>query len=221
MAMQTRALADFLPLLAPNAPAVPGPVAEQALRLAAVEFCERTRCWRHITERTLRRAESCLVAPEYAAIFEIESATFDGVLLEATQFSNFEQGAAETSPAQPRYVTQSGPDTVTVFPFQEGQLILSLFLKPRSGTDGYTPSNYDDDIDEPGNQVPDFLFVQHAEAIVAGALDRVLNIPGQTYTNPARAAEYKALFERAVNGHFARNLRGQHRAPTRVRPNHF
>jgi len=99
----------------------------------------------------------------------------------------------------------------------EGRLTLSMFLKPRVGADGVTRDTYDGDSDEPANNVPEFLFVQHAEAIVAGALNRVLNLPGQVFSNPARAAQYLMAFERNVDTHFALNVRGQHRAPARVR----
>lgn len=220
MALPTRALADFMPMLLPNAPAVPWPVAEQALRLAAVEFCERTRCWRHITQRSIRRRSNTIVTPDFAAIFEIENATLNGFPLEPTQFSDIALGRDGDGGAA-RYITQTGPDSVTVLPFEEGDLTLSLFLKPRSGSDGVVLSGYDDDIEDRANVVPEFMFIQHAEAIVAGALSRVLKIPGQTYTNPPRGDEYMLLFERSVNNHFARNVRGQHRAAARSRPNYL
>jgi len=222
MALETRALADFMPLLLPNAPDAPWPVAEQCLRLAAAEFCERTRCWRQVTRRRITRATSCLVAPEYATIHEIENASIDGMDLTPTQFSDIDWQASESEQAgQPKYITQTSADTITLMPFAEGELFISVFLKPRVGLDGVIPSDYDEDTEDRANVVPDFLFVKHAETIAFGALNRLLNIPGQPYTNPARAAEYALMFERAVNTHFASNLRGQHRAAARVRPDHF
>ncbi len=221
MAVTTRILTEFMPLLMPNCPACPEPVAEQALRLAAAEFCERTRCWRHITERTIRRSESCIVAPEYATIHEIENASFDGLPLTPTQFSDVDLGAEAQGDGTPQYITQSGPDRLIVMPFREGRLTISLFLKPRVGTDGLVLDTYGQDTDDPANQVPEFLFTQHAETLVNGALWRILSLPGQPYSNPTRAAECLAMFERKVDGHFAMNIRGQHRAPARSRPVYF
>ncbi len=222
--MQTLALHKFLPLLLPNVPACPEPVAEQALRLAAAEFCERTRCWRHVTKRTVRRSENIIVAPDYAAIFEIETAAFDGVDLIATQFSDIQLGEDDGN-GFPKYVTQSGPDRLDLLPFQEGTLVLSLFLKPRVGVESLYESTYSTpgsgDYDDPADVVPAFLFTQHAETITFGALDRIMNLPGQSYSNPARAGSYKLMFERRVDTHFASNVRGQQRAPARTRPSYY
>lgn len=220
--MQTRDLEDFFPLVLPNAPAVPVPVAEQCLRQAAVEFCERTRCWRHMVTRTVRRDVSTVVTPSYAVIHEIESATFDGVRLQPTQFSHVEQGQDPASlTGSPRYITQSEPGTVMLIPFQEGTLILSLFLKPRSGVEPVVPSAYSDGPDVAANVVPEFLYSQFGEVIAAGALSRILALPNQTYTDPNRAGFYLAKFERAADSQFHHHIKGEHRAAARTRPSYF
>jgi hypothetical protein len=219
--MQTTPIHTLLPLLLPNAPGVPDPVAIQALRLAAVQFCERTRCWRHVITRRITRETSCVVAPEYASIHEIESAFHNGRKLTPTQFSQFDEettlepgAVATTGPAN--YITQVAPDEVSVMPFEAGELKLTLFLKPRAVLDLDPDAAYFDE--DEGNVVPTFLVVQHAEALVAGALYRILNLPNQKFTNPARGGEYFLTFEQAANSHFARNIRGQHRAAIRIRP---
>ena len=48
--MPTVQLSQFLHMVLPYAPGLPVMTAEHELRLAAIEFCERTRCWRHMIE---------------------------------------------------------------------------------------------------------------------------------------------------------------------------
>ena len=57
-------LQTLFPLILPKAPGCPGVTAAQQARLAAIEFCERSRCWREITTVTVDAAgEAALVAP--------------------------------------------------------------------------------------------------------------------------------------------------------------
>jgi hypothetical protein len=194
---------------------------EQALRLSAIEFCERTRCWRQIVSRPIRRDTTSLVAPAYATIHEIETATWEGLPLIPTQFSNVQNDIANpVGGGNPAYITQISPGAVTVIPFAEGLLVLSLFLKPKVSNDLAATSSYgpgDDDI----NVLPEFLLVQHGEHLAAGALHRILSLPGQAYSDLNLAAAFHNTFERGVNTHFARNIKGQQRAPARTRPSYF
>lgn len=220
MAIITRPIEDFHRLVLPYASECPYPMVCQSIRLAAIEFCERTRCWRYVTNRTLSRDTAAIVAPSFATIFEIEKASWeDGTDLQPTQFSDVEAGAdllLETG--TPQYVTQNAPNSVTVIPFMAGVLTLSLFLKPKAVADDN--GIYDND-DEDINVLPDFLFVQHGESIAAGALARILALPHQPYTDLAKAGGYNAIFNRAMDTHFASNLKGQHRAVARSRPHYF
>lgn len=221
-----RPLEDFFPLVMPYADMAPSPMVQQALRLSAVEFCERTRCWRHITTRTVLREESTIVTPPYATIFEIESATFNGLRLIATQFTQIEQGVDDQGGGQPAYISQKSPQSVTLIPrpmdgLDPAVLVLSMFLKPKCATEQPVASSYDPETDDDYNVVPEFLLVQHAESIAAGALRRLCDIPGQSFTDPGRAASSMALFERACDNHFRSNLRGEHRAPSRSRAQYF
>lgn len=87
----------FFPLVLPFASGVPEPYAEQAIRLSAVRFCERTRCWRHLIKRRVDAFDVTLdppaapmslnILPPYATIFEFEFATWNGNPLTPTQFS--------------------------------------------------------------------------------------------------------------------------------------
>jgi hypothetical protein len=108
----------FLPLVMPHCPGAPEFVATRNLRLAAIEFCERTRCWRHLTTATITGDGQAIAAPAYAAIHLIEDATWeDGQRLTPIQFSDVdEEAAANATDAPPAYITQAEYNTIRVIP---------------------------------------------------------------------------------------------------------
>lgn len=205
----------FLPLVKPFCYACPNNVAEQYIRLAAIEFCERTRAWRYIITAPLEGNNEAIIAPPYATVHEIENAYWNDVELQPTQFSDArpEDLIATVDAGTPRYITQMNPSTVTVLPFAEGTLRLTVFLKPRSGS--YFGMDAGNPLRNFYNQVPEFLWIQHAETIARGALARILTIPNQPFTDPQRAGECLAYFERTMDAKFSHQIRGQQRARRR------
>lgn len=213
----TISLTKFLPLVLPHVPECPQAIATFNLRLAAIEFCERTRCWRHLTSVAIAKDGRAISAPIYAAIHQIESAVFDTDLpLEPIQYSDVDEASfAEQAGSQPRYITQAQYNTVRVLPFKEGTLKLSLFLKPVNGsemwtdTDGIVTDSYD--------AVPEFIYKMHAEHIACGALTRLMAQPNKPWSNPQLAGVYGQKFEGAMDNFFSANMTGQQRAPRRTR----
>lgn len=223
-------ISSFLPLITIHASAVPHPVAEQQTRLAAIEFCERTRCWRHMIRRQIDvfdggcGSPSIRLMPPYATIFEWEFAYFNEAKLTPMQFSDvdFTQRDSGDITGPPTHITQTEPGLVALIPPPDasGGLYMSVFLKP-IGSDEWSGGTYDMDEDDDLNVLPDFLLTHHAESIARGALARILAIPGQTYTDMPRAAAYAADFHDRMDHRFNNNLRGQQRAPARARPHNF
>lgn len=218
MALVLVPLDRILPLILPNAPGCPHMTALLHARMAAVEFCERTRCWRHATTLTVTGVDEALVTPAEAAIHEIETASANGVPLTPTQFTDIVRWGAGGGP--PQYITQTNANSVSVFPNEgEVELELTLFLKPRSdsarGTDPADP------LRDPYDVVPDWMISQHADILAAGALSRVLLIPDQPWTDPKAAAFHLARFLEGKTDKFASNLRGQQRARARTRAHWF
>jgi hypothetical protein len=213
----TVSLTHFLPLVLPHAPECPPAIATFNLRLAAIEFCERTLCWRHLSTVTLNADGQALSAPPYAAIHRIESAVFDGeTKLEPLQFSDVDEKTFEnTAGTPPKYITQAKYNTVRVLPFKTGTLALSLFLKPVNGTemalddDGIVTDAYD--------VVPDFIYKMHAEQIAAGALARLLAQPGKPWSDMNAAMLYGQRFNAVMDQHFSVSLTGQQRARRRTK----
>ncbi|HEV8034387.1 hypothetical protein [Yoonia sp.] len=214
-------LRKFLPLVLPHAPGCSDFVATFNLRIAAIEFCERTLCWRHISNVTLNKDGKALTAPPYAAIHKIESATFDDeIALEPLQYSHVDEAAfAETAGATPQYITQAEYNKVRVLPYREGKLSLSLFLKPVNGSEMI--EDFDGMVSDAYDVVPEFIYTMHAEAIAAGALSRLLVQPNKPWANPQAAMMWGQKATDAMETHFTANITGQHRARRRTKYHDF
>jgi hypothetical protein len=216
--MPNVSLSAFLPLVHPHAPGCPDFIAILALRHAAIEFCERTKCWRHISSVTLTTNGQALVTPNTATIHLIEEATLDGVSLAPVQFTDIspDELSGITQAGQPQYITQTDPGTVLVYPFiAGGTLRVSAFLKPRG--DSSYGGNANDPMEDANAVVPDFLLHQDAEAISNGALARILAAPGVRWTDQQQALFYRALFDGQCRNRFSRHMHGQQRAPIRTK----
>lgn len=225
--MATVTFDQFLPIVLPYAPGLPVITAEHAVRLAAIEFCERTRCWRHMTDVAFTDTNhQAVAAPDYAAIHDFEFAVFTGAgiqrrPLKPTQYSEIAPDGLDIyAGSAPDHITQVTPNTVTIFPFAAGTVSLSLFLKPRHGQD-FAHIDNTAPLQDFYNQVPDFLLIQWGEAIAAGALGRVLTMPGTQWLNPGLAADRRAYFERACDKHFSQQVIGQQGAIRRTKPAFF
>lgn len=212
-AAPTRFLRDFLPLVVPHAMGVPDMIATFNLRLAAIEFCERTNCWRHIITQTLVANAPNMLIPAYSTIHKIENATFGTIDLTPIAYTDIGRMGVSAE-GQPEYITQSIPNTLTVLPFQAGAVKASVFLKPIMGF-GYGQGGAGP-LDDYYDQVPEFLFLQYAETIAHGALSRLLIHDGTSYQNTQLAEYYRDCFDkRAVSGGMAA-LQGQQRAAART-----
>ena len=214
---ETVNLVAFASIVQPYAPAAPWPTVMAQLRRSVIEFCERTRIWRHVLNVTIEANDEIVVAPQYAAVHDWDSARFnDDIDLTPIHFTDVTRWA-ETG--KPRWITQVTPNTVRVVPFEAGTLELSVFLKPIEGhamtapPGEYPIDSYD--------LVPKFLLTNYGEVIAAGALARILMLPGQEYSNPAMAQTFAARFDRAASKDFGAHLKGQQRAPVRTKSHFF
>lgn len=216
---QIAPISDLLPYILPTVPQVPRPFAEFKAREAVIEFCERTMCWRQIITVTLTTGNNrAVIAPPFATIHELEEVTLDGRPLEPTQFTDAmpDEMRGPQEETQARYVTQIRPGEVSVYPFEAGTLKVSAFLKPKHGQAiGGNPEN---PLEDANNFLPAFMVAQYASALAAGALARILMTKSQSFYDPALAQEHARVFDAACNSHFATSIRGQQKAPMRVKP---
>ena len=214
-------LTAFLPLVLPRAPGCLEMYALLQLRLAAIDFCERTRCWRETLSLAVSATNTTLTDPTDATIHKYGDVWFNDTKLTPVVFEDVNPieltGAIQTS--SPRLFTQPSPGVVSIYPFQTGTLRLSVFLKPRQGQS--VGGNALDPLADAYDVVPAFMFQHWAEAIAAGALARILSTPNETFTDPQSAANYAMLFEAKASNAASGYLTGQQRAPLRTKPNWF
>jgi hypothetical protein len=187
----------------PYVQSAPFPVKEAQMRLAAQEFFQRTRSWRHVENIALEGADVEITSfAEYAQVFELESAEFEKRPLDRVPFSEVSQEELEpTSGYSPTGITQIGHSTFRVFPAGTGALRITLFLEPLATA----------------QVIPYPLAQSFGRHIANGAAARILLIPDQPYTNPQLAAIFQQRFDEACDRLSSFNIRGQHRAPARVR----
>lgn len=200
---------DLLPLILPRAPGCPEPIALDAIRQAAIEFCERTKLWRD-TDQFYADEFGDIMAPAQSVIHHIEEARFDGHRLEpiAVQELNARYPDYDWKTQtgdQPKFVTQLHPDTVKIVPAWTGYLELTLLLKPSNDA----------------QEIPNFIIDQYARTIADGALAEILMIPGAPYTNPQGGAMYSQRFQQRLDALQAMSIKGQQRAPIRTTPSYF
>lgn len=206
------AIDRFLPEVRPYAPGVPDVTAYKNLRLAAIEFCERTRLWRFEDTYDVTASDCEQVStPAGSVLHDIEVVMFDGRELRPVGTRDLDRlspGWRTDDPIQsgmPEFVTQIEQNTIRIVPALAGSLYLCLRLKPSQDT----------------MDLPDFLLGEYRECIGWGALGRLLMLPGQSYTNPDMAAFYMSRFNTKVDSLVTKGTNGQQNAVKRTRSRFF
>lgn len=207
-----RDLYELAPHVMPWAPTCPEPLMIQYLREAAIEFCRRTRSWRseEIYKLTSADQDVNLVTCCDSIIHEIERVRYreDSHCVwqqPLTAISYEEADDWQGGDAVPMHFTQRLPNTLRVCPFSVGEIRVTLFLKP----------------DQQAQTIPDYIAEQYPQVIAAGALAKILMLPGYDFAEPTQAMMYQTMFNEACDRHFRDNLRGQQRAPIRTRPSYL
>jgi hypothetical protein len=204
--MISKDLDAFMPAIRPYAPGCANPTAFAAIRLAAIEFCERTKLWRWEDDFDMVAGDAEQITTPYGSVLlELDKVFFEGQELgRATPntLDLMEPGWRSNSvDGQPRYVTQTELNTIRLVPSQAGHVNVYGWLKPTADA----------------KQLPDFLSDQYREIIAAGALARLLAQPGQPFSNPTNGAGYAALFDMKITDLLGKAASGQQRAPRRAR----
>lgn len=219
----TVSLKRFFPLIMPWAKGCPAPTAEQNLRLALREFCERTRLWRYTVIQEVTCQDEIIACPSTATIHEIERAYWKPCETDDTQYYTLApEQYVEVTPAQlafnsgqPQKITTSVPGRVQLIPFAAGILRMTVCLKPRSEIDyGVTAGAA---VQDEFNVCPEFLLIHHGETIAAGALARILLLPNTSFMNADLAAVKNSQAERGMDRLSQRGTTGQQRAQRRTK----
>jgi hypothetical protein len=191
----------------------PEPLIEQKLRDAAIEFCRESFFW----QETIRsrpavaaRIDYTLEAPvEGAQIISILAMRHNGELLVAKAPGELDRHWPDWSVMrgpQARVFVPRAPNRFTLVPQPtvsdgRGLTDIRIALAPT-----YTAA-----------ELPEVLVDGHREAIVSGALYRLLRMPGRAWTNGDLAAVHLQAFDEAVGLAKAETLSGWSPASATVR----
>lgn len=216
-------MSALLPSVLPYVPNCPEFLAIAQIKAAAIQYCERTRCWRAVVSQVLTAQGQAIIAPlPSATIHLFEDATLDGQPLLPMQFTDIEPDEmnGEVATGTPQYITQIEPGKVQVYPFLAGATLrASVFLKPRA--DALYNTIPTDPFHDAYAVIPDFLSQQDGEAIASGAIYRLKIMPEQRFYDPQGAGVAMQSFERACDSRFGGQMKGQQRAKIRTKPHWF
>ena len=248
MTTPMQSLRSFLQIVNLYAADVATPVALVALRLAASEFCRRTRMWKEQITVTVTQNPFAVTFPN-AVIQAIDEATWTfaapsaawlaanpgwaiafpywaaesaveglipqpGKLVPAT-VADLKDPQWDTRIGYPKKIVQVTPSEMMLWPFSPGSIDMLISVYPEEGG-VYGANLTGPSAQELQNMVPAFLFTDHAEAIAAGALKRILFMPGKSYTNASLATIFSGQFDQAIAKANVKAAKGIQRAPLRV-----
>ena len=215
--MPDKSLREVLPLVNVFASATPTPLILEHLRKAAIRFCEMTLCWRMTATETIAAAPfSFSDVPDNALIHQVDDMYFgdpeDNRWLTPRQWSDTSPSTL-TLTGLPTQWTQESLNTFYVLPYEAGDVIARLILKPRDAPAvGASAATI--------NTVPDFMVDHHAQALAHGALETLMALPA-TITADANAAMvnyHKGLFTEATGAAQVLYAKGgQARRPLRTK----
>ncbi len=199
-------LSEFLNSITPYARSVAIPTVYRAVRDAIGEMCEKTRVWRHEEEYAVASGEDIVVsAPDGAVLIDIEHASYNGQKLTSKTVAwldeNMNGWRDNLITGTSNYMTQVGLNTLRLVPGEDGEVLVSMWLKPSQDC----------------TEVPDYFAAQFRETIAHGALARILAIPGQPYTDLNMAGANKGIFDGRLVGKKNLGELGQQRATVRVK----
>ena len=174
---------DFYDLVMPDLPGCPFAMADNALRQSAIAFCEHSLAWKcnHPSVSVVPgTAEYAFVPPAEAAVHAIVYAALDGEEIEShAGEGNITIAGWRSQTGTPEYVLGDAASlTLVPKPDAAGTLTMIVALKPSP-----TATGIDDD-----------PFNEFREAIVHGALARLMLSPKKPYTSVQLAQYHQQQF---------------------------
>lgn len=197
---------EFMQGIAPYAPGCAAPTAYFGIRQAAIEFCARTRLWRHKASVAITANTAAVIpVPTDAVLHRFERVLFDGQPLDPKTPAWLDENAHGWRDGelegQPAYVTQLEPGTMLLVPGADGTASVSISLKPSQSA----------------MELPDFMVNEYRSVICTGALAHILAIPGQPFTNVNLAMTYAQGFQAQVDSLATIAQSGQQGGRTRTK----
>jgi hypothetical protein len=193
---------DFYDFIASDLPGCPFAAIDIALKQSAIDFCSQSLAWRYNhpdIEVTSGTAQYAFVPPAEAVVHAIHYAAWNGdEIATRVDESNVTIYDWRNDTGTPRFVF-GGATSLTLVPTPDadGTLALEVILKPAPDATG----------------VDDSIFNEFREAIVRGALSRLMLSPKKPYSNPTLAAYHQQQFTVKTAAAGTRSARNYTRSP--------
>ena len=196
---------DFYDLIMPDLPGCPSAAVDSALRQSAISFCEQSLVWREMHPDipvVSGTAEYAFTPPPHAIIHAVIHATLGGqemTLYAGEASSCIKEGHGR---GRPEYICV-GDTSLTLVPEPDtaGTLLLIVALKPSPVSTG----------------IEDAQFNEYREAIVHGALMRLMLSPRKPYSSVQLAQYHQQQFTMKTAAAGQRVARGRTRAGLQTR----
>jgi hypothetical protein len=188
--MATVAYTAWLPEVMPDAPDCPEVVALNAIRNAAIEFCNETLYWQAdigavaLTDALLPYT---IAPPASTVVAQVMVASLLGRPLAVTNIQELDNRVVNWREAegQPRAVFQPDPGVLDLYPRPAGTDSYDVFIRV-----ALAPTRASTTVD-------DRLHIGYLEDIAAGALSRLLAMPNRPWSNTEGARYYGSTFASA------------------------
>ena|SRR5687768_3135908 len=196
----------FFDVLSPDVPACPQEAQVSALRRAAIKFCEKSLIWKydHPDIAVAAGTEKYLVdPPDETAVHTVTYAEFNGRQIDtSTMERDIRVWNWRTAQGMPEYLL-SEDVAVTLVPTPDvpGTLSMKVALKPTISASG----------------IEDWIFREYQEAIVHGALARLMLSPKKPYSDPALAGYHEQMFLIKTARAGVREAKSRNRTPLQTK----
>jgi len=183
----------LLPEILPMVAGCPDTLIENNIRASAIDFCERSGAYQLELDPITTVAnihEYDLEAPSGTTVHKIMWATFDGKDLEPISTNLLEQRKPNWRDAdnagKPEYYVKQSSSLVWLVPTPNVTMVSSTILRAQ-----LKPTHSSTACDEQ-------IMNEYRDAIVNGALFRLLRMPNQDWYDPSGAQMYGALYAEAI-----------------------
>lgn len=193
------AISAFLPWVLPQAPGCPDILAIQAIRSAAIDFCNRTDLIQRVitADATINVEDYVVTPPSDMQMNRILGVSWQGAVLAPAPPSVVNSdvvlrgaavGTATPLTGTPSWFFQKMPNDpgFSIYPIPIVTVTLGLTVKV-----SFSPSNTAATFD-------DALFNDWVDEIAAGAIERLMMMPGQPFSSQTSGKQYGTQYERAV-----------------------
>jgi hypothetical protein len=214
-------LTSFLPYVLPHVVGCTNMLAEQAVLSSCIEFCGQSLLIQELAVQTVTAGvqDYTIDIPAYSVIARVLGVIHEDTWLTPNSIENVRSGVAMRGDVGSSYATDATPivyfqktptsDDISLYPIPVTTIVNGLAIRT-----AFTPSRS-------ATTVDDTLYNNWLEPIAAGAIARLMLLPGQPFSAPALAGSYRVQFDAATRHASTVARAGQVAASSRVQLTHF